>query len=211
MYKQSTLHDYLAEDITNQPHDAEVPYCDYKTLTPKRFFLDYVRKGRPCLFPNYAKIQTAFTKWKNESYLIDTAGDEIIFAEKQRDNRFAYFTEGAKRVYMPYRDFLEAFKVPNRTFHYYYSFAEPPGKLNEDLELPPIMNELFDIEKVTYWHGHGTLTRPHTDAMENMMCVYEGYKNFTIVAPMDRKFIYAGTEGFPENYSPVEFVAPDYE
>ncbi len=47
------------------------------------------------------------------------------------------------------------------------------------------MDDLFIIEKVTYWHGHGTLTRPHTDAMENMMCVYEGYKNFTIVAPMD--------------------------
>lgn len=48
------------------------------------------------------------------------------------------------------------------------------------------MDELFLIEKVTYWHGHGTLTRPHTDAMENMMCVYEGYKNFTIVHPNDR-------------------------
>ena len=113
------------------------------------------------------------------------------------------------RVYMPFRDFLDAFKVENRTYHYYYSFSEPPGKLNDDIELPPIMDALFEIEKVTYWHGFGTLTRPHTDAMENMMCVYEGYKNFTIVAPMDRKWIYAGTEGYPDNYSPVEFVEPD--
>jgi hypothetical protein len=140
----------------------------------------------------------------------ETAGDEIIFAEKQTNNRFAYFTDGAMRVYMPFRDFLDAFKVENRTYHYYYSFSEPPGKLNDDIELPPIMDALFEIEKVTYWHGFGTLTRPHTDAMENMMCVYEGYKNFTIVAPMDRKWIYAGTEGYPDNYSPVEFVDPDY-
>jgi hypothetical protein len=111
---------------------------------------------------------------------------------------------------MPFSEFLDAFKVPNRTFHYYYSFAEPPGKLNEDLKIPPIMNELFIVDKVTYWHGFGTLTRPHTDAMENMMCVYEGYKNFSIVAPHDRKFIYTGTEGYPENYSPVELWAPDY-
>lgn len=113
----------------------------------------------------------------------EVAGDEIIYAERQLDNRFAYFTEGAKRVYMPFREFLDAFKETNRTYHYYYSFAEPPGTLNEDLELPKIMDDLFTISKVTYWHGYGTLTRPHTDAMENMMCVYEGYKNFTIVPP----------------------------
>jgi hypothetical protein len=83
--------------------------------------------------------------------------------------------------------------------------------LNEDLELPPIMDALFDISKVTYWHGFGTLTRPHTDAMENMMCVYEGYKNFSIVRAEDRKYIYSGTEGYPDNYSPIEFVLPDYE
>ena len=210
LYRQGNLHDYLAEDPLDQPYDVEIPLCDHKTLTSKRFFLDYVRKGRPCLFPEYARAQKAYHKWQNETYLKETAGDEVIFAEKQKDNRFAYFTEGAKRVYMPYSEFLDAFKDKNRTFHFYYSFSEPPGKLNDDLELPPIMNALFEIEKVTYWHGYGTLTRPHTDAMENMMCVYEGYKNFTIVAPMDRKHIYAGTEGYPDNYSPVEFVAPDY-
>jgi tRNA wybutosine-synthesizing protein 5 len=105
---------------------------------------------------------------------------------------------------------LEAFKVPNRTYHYYYSFSEPPGDLNKDLELPKIMDDMFDIEKVTYWHGFGTLTRPHTDAMENMMCVYEGYKNFSMVRAEDRKWIYSGTEGYPDNYSPIEFVQPDY-
>ena len=78
----------------------------------------------------------------------DVAGDEIIFAEKQKDNRFAYFTEGAKRIYMPFKEFLDAFKVPNRTYHYYYSFSEPPGKLNEDIQLPAIMDDLFLIEKV---------------------------------------------------------------
>lgn len=111
---------------------------------------------------------------------------------------------------MTFNEFLDAFKDENRTYHYYYSFAEPPGNLAKDMELPPIMDSLFDIEKITYWHGFGTQTRAHTDAMENMMCVYEGYKNFTMVAPMDRKYLYTGTEGVPDNYSPVEFVQPDY-
>jgi hypothetical protein len=46
--------------------------------------------------------------------------------------------------------------------------------------------------------------------MENMMCILVGYKNFTIVPPHDRDFVYPGFNGLPDNYSPVEFVNPDY-
>ena len=112
---------------------------------------------------------------------------------------------------MRYEDFLQKFREEDREYHYYYSFEDPPGVLKEDLELPGLMNELLDISIVTYWHGFGTLTRPHTDSMENMMCVYVGHKNFTIVSQYDRQWIYAGEGGYPDNYSPVEFVDPDYE
>jgi len=55
------------------------------------------------------------------------------------------------------------------------------------------MDSMFAIGKVTFWLGHGTLTRPHTDSMENMMCVYRGSKIFAVVPPHDRKYLYAGT------------------
>lgn len=112
---------------------------------------------------------------------------------------------------MTFGEFLDKFKEENRTVHYYYSFEDPPGPLKNDIINPPIMDSLFRLKKVTYWHGYGTLTKPHTDAMENMMCVFEGYKNFTIVPPHDRLFVYAGHNGLPNNYSPIEFVNPDYE
>ena len=153
----------------------------------------------------------AYGKWQNESYLKEMSGDEIIYAERQKDNRFAYFTEGARRVYMTFGEFLDKFKEPNRTMHYYYSFEDPPGPLKDDIVNPPIMDSVFELKKVTYWHGFGTLTKPHTDSMENMMCVFEGYKNFTIVPPHHREYVYAGFNGLPDNYSPVEFVDPDYE
>lgn len=111
---------------------------------------------------------------------------------------------------MTFGDFLDKFKEENRTVHYYYSFEDPPGPLKNDLINPPIMDALFKLKKITYWHGYGTLTKPHTDAMENMMCVFEGYKNFTIVSPMDRIYVYPGYNGLPNNYSPIEFVDPDY-
>jgi len=79
-------------------------------MTPKDFYQGYVRTSRPCLFKNYAKQQKAYQNW-NEQYMRDLAGDDIIFAERQLDNRFAYFTDGAKRVYMSFGDFLDAFKV----------------------------------------------------------------------------------------------------
>lgn len=180
-------------------------------MTPKQFFNEHVKKYRPCLFVGYAEIWPAYEKWKNETYLIETAGDEIIYAERQLDNRFAYFTDGAKRVYLTFGDFLEKFKDENRTFHYYYSFEDPPGKLSDDIVNPPIMDSLFKKMKITYWHGYGTLTRPHTDSMENMMCLFVGYKNFTVVHPQDRKYVYPGYNGYPDNYSPVEFVDPDYD
>lgn len=112
---------------------------------------------------------------------------------------------------MTFGDFLEKFREENRTYHYYYSFEDPPGILKDDMIIPPIMSSLFRYEKVTYWHGYGTLTKPHTDSMENMMCVFEGYKNFTIVHAADRMYVYAGYDGLPDNYSPVEFVNPDLE
>ena len=75
---------------------------------------------------------------------------------------------------MTYGDFIDKFQQENRTYHYYYSFEDPPGRLKEDMVTPPIMDALFKLEKVTFWHGYGTVTRPHTDSMENMMCVFVG-------------------------------------
>jgi len=42
--------------------------------------------------------------------MVEKAGDEIIYAERQEDNRFAYFTDGAKRVYLTFREFLTKFR-----------------------------------------------------------------------------------------------------
>jgi hypothetical protein len=56
LYKESNIHDYLAEDHLKQPYDLEVPYCDWKNMSSKQFFREYVRKGRPCLFKDYAKL-----------------------------------------------------------------------------------------------------------------------------------------------------------
>ena len=49
------FHTYLADESRQHelPVDDEVPECDYRTMTPKRFFNDYVKMNRPCLFKGY--------------------------------------------------------------------------------------------------------------------------------------------------------------
>ena len=67
------FHQYLARESIAQeiPYDDEVPECDYLTMTPKRFFNDYVKKNRPCLFKDYGKLQKAYHLWQNETYLVE--------------------------------------------------------------------------------------------------------------------------------------------
>ncbi|TNV77256.1 hypothetical protein FGO68_gene12138 [Halteria grandinella] len=89
--------------------------------------------------------------------------------------------------------------------------------LRSDVKQPHFAKEYLAPSEVAYWHGIGTVSLPHTDADENFMCVYKGYKNFSIVSPFQTKYIYAGerkgddVSHMPNNYSPVDFVRPDYQ
>jgi len=80
------FHQFLANESREAeallPVDTEVPECDYRNMTSKRFFNDYVKKNRPCLFKGYGRLQKAFHLWQNETYLVEQAGDEIIYAER---------------------------------------------------------------------------------------------------------------------------------
>ena len=47
------------------------------------------------------------------------------------------------------------------------------------------------------------------------MCVFKGYKNFTLVSPFHSRYVYAGVTNtddiMPDNYSPLNLDFPDYE
>ncbi len=67
-----------------------------------------------------------------------------------------------------------------------------------DIEEPHFAKIL--IPSVTaYWHGVGTISLPHTDGDENFMCVFKGYKNFTLVPPWHTKYVYPGSKNAGEN------------
>lgn len=51
------FHEFLAEKSIEYelPYDDEVPMCDYRTMTTKRFYNDFVKQNRPCLFKEYGR------------------------------------------------------------------------------------------------------------------------------------------------------------
>lgn len=57
------------------------------------------------------------------------------------------------------------------------------------------------------------MTLGHTDFAENLMCIFKGYKNFTLVSPFHSHYVYPGVsendEINPSNYSPINFLNPN--
>ena len=80
----------------------------------------------------------------------------------------------------------------NRTMNYYFAEEFVPKALQADITWPHILDDYLVPNFQAYWHGIGTVSLPHTDSDENIMCVIKGYKNFTIVSPLQSKFVYAG-------------------
>ena len=108
---------------------------------------------------------------------------------------------------MTYSQFTESLTDNERKFNYYFAEESVPLPLKEDTIVPPILSDYLRFHMTSFWQGIGTVSLPHTDEAENIMCVFKGYKNFTIVSPFHSRFVYAG-KGLPDNYSPLNFEKP---
>mmetsp|Transcript_12901 Transcript_12901/g.12791 ORF Transcript_12901/g.12791 Transcript_12901/m.12791 type:complete len:248 (+) Transcript_12901:242-985(+) len=182
--------------------------------SPIDFYSDYIAKGIPAYFTGYAKHWPAYTKWQNKTYLIEQSGDQVIYVEKapRYSNEFAYFQTEFGKAYMTYGDFLRAIEDEDRIFNYYFAEESVPEALLKDIINPEIGDELLKTTIVSFWQGFGTVSLPHQDDVENIMCVLKGYKNFTIVSPLQSHFVYhAEKPNMPKHYSPVNFDNPNLD
>ena len=70
-----------------------VPYVDYKDIDKKSFYKNYLSKSKPVLIKGMAQEWPAFTKWTNETYLLETAGKIPIKVEQipRHSSDYAYF------------------------------------------------------------------------------------------------------------------------
>ncbi len=93
--------------------------------------------------------------------------------------------KGFNRDSMSYSKFkVESAKQD--TFHQLYlAEAEVPDSIAEDLVLPSLIDNHLDLDKVFYWEGYNTSSLPHTDDVENIMCVFTGQKTWKVVSPFN--------------------------
>ena len=92
----------------------------------------------------------------------------------------------------------------------YLAEAQVPDTIAQDLILPSLIDNHLDLDKIFFWEGYNTSSLPHTDDVENIMCVFTGQKTWKVVSPFNRLLVYSGKKT-PVNYTPVDFYDPNYE
>lgn len=68
---------------------------------------------------------------------------------------------------------------------------------------------MLKLEELGLWHGFNVKTLAHYHPNDVMICTVVGRLEVIIAPSWDRLFVYAGKDGAPENYSPVDFKSPD--
>jgi len=130
--------DTFFSKINGIPDD--VPTVDHTELDKKTFYKKYLSKSKPVLVKGMAKEWPAYTKWTNETYLMEKAKHILIRVEQtpRSSNDFAYFEKTFGKIDMTYGTFLKKVRDPNRSMNYYFAEETVPDPLLEDIIVPPL-------------------------------------------------------------------------
>jgi len=68
-------------------------------------------------------VWPAYKNWNNVSYIIEKAGDEIVYSERSplKSREFAYFKKAFRKEYLKYSDFIAKMNDPERAYNYYFA------------------------------------------------------------------------------------------
>ena len=86
---------------------------------------------------------------------------------------------------MTYQEFMDKMADKNRVRNYYFAEQDVPVVLLQDIIEPKYGADFLKSQAVYYWDGIGTISLPHQDDAENIMCVIKGYKDFYLVSPFE--------------------------
>ncbi|EQC38458.1 hypothetical protein SDRG_04166 [Saprolegnia diclina VS20] len=186
-------------------HNYELDVIDTASITPQRFYAEYVAARRPVVLRGYI-TDPAFTapvKWTNE-YLKATAGDAPLMVE-ERSSPSDSFGKG-NEVPMTFRTFLDLLEQRDM-LHYLTTQdveADPetgrPGlmapfiaQLAHDFPLTPALLGHLVPQNINVWMGNavdGSTTGLHHDYHDNLYILLRGKKHFRLYAPSDVEAMY---------------------
>lgn len=176
--KFSFFNGKIAFGYSGQPIDVDY-VTGFADVTP--FYTDYIFLSKPLLMKNAAIFFPAFTLWTDD-YLNSTVmpGTEVKVEKAKKENR-----SGETELY----DFHEFLNFYNKTNQDLYLVSDIPENIRQDLLLPDPLQcrELYENHLVssTLWFSNGgTKSVIHTDDMENIQCVLDGFKKYVLVDPV---------------------------
>mmetsp|Transcript_31533 Transcript_31533/g.69533 ORF Transcript_31533/g.69533 Transcript_31533/m.69533 type:complete len:347 (-) Transcript_31533:38-1078(-) len=150
--------------------------------TPSEFYQDYIlaegKVGKPVLFRGAAKKMPAYSLWTDD-YLRNTHGKTILDqVETEKDET---------RTVFPHDDWNLAKFLDNYNTSDIYSTAQTPkGLSNEVYLLPPITCGGYSRKlsaTVLWFSSGGTKSVIHSDAQQNIHCMFAGEKRWIAWRP----------------------------
>lgn len=187
--------DVIAE--TEQPHIETVEH----PLPLSRFHQDYLLARRPVIIRvgDLAEIGWRTHRW-DAGYLIDKVGPRSVIVQLRRSGIFGagYSPEAFQR--MRFDQFVQSVMGDEAQREDLYLNLQDMDKLMTppllqlmgDFGLPIYFRDL-PVQWINLWMGrtrHVAKSQLHHDFHDNLYCVVEGAKTFTVFPPEDARYLY---------------------
>lgn len=177
---------------------------------PLEFYRDYVSKSKPVIIKNGCKHFSAVNKW-NLQYFLNNFSNKLIRVDVTPNGYADAVTQiktdftkkdkiflMAEEKQMVMKDFLETLMYPQDNYICYIqsqnsNLTDILSEFAIDVE-PDIKwaSEAFNKEPdaINFWMGDSRATTSmHKDPYENIYCVIDGYKDFTLISPTDLAYV----------------------
>ena len=212
---ESDIKTYLYEQDGRHSEVTRIlEYNTTKSISLRKFYHDHLSFNVPLIYRGYMSDWPAVELWKDDEYLLSKIGSTMINVEARsgKSNEFAYFQRGYKKEEMMYSEFIEKYADDSLSYKYYWAEEKLPAELVKDIK-DVDFSSFMHLEDVNIWQGAvGTVSLPHMDGRDNLLCQIVGYKDVILIPPTQTEKLYVGKDsGWPSNYSPLNFYEPDYE
>lgn len=170
---------------------------------PELFFRKYVHASRPLKMKGAAIDTAAFKLWTDNYFMsLDIDTNSTVFVESaKKENR------SGPSQHIHFKKFLETYNSSDN-----YMVQDVPVYLRKDVMIPCNIQcaELFEkglVATIMWFSSGGTKSVIHTDAVDNMNCLYRGEKELYFVDPKYKNKIFLRENGA---YSDIDVDRMDY-
>jgi len=183
-------------------------------VSRKEFLDDYYARNQPLVLEDVCDTWPAVAQWTPE-YLAEVIGSAEIEVMSDRDADDDYeINADAHKQHMPFDDYVARVLAAQSTNDLYLVAnnhlleSDVAAPLWRDIALDERYLDRGEAVSRTYlWFGAGgTITKLHHDLMNVMFHQVAGWKQFTLISPLDTPHLYNNSSV----YSDVDPKSPDY-